>query len=179
MWTLKEPEPVKLFAGILAADARCMQAGHSALIAEYGGADLISDQWQFNETDYYCRQTGTNIIRQFLSFERLIDPSQLAAIKHRTNDIEQQLAGELAAGVPRPVNIDPGYIEPSKLVLASTKNFSHRIYIGSNIWAEVTLIYSNGWSLLPWTYPDYRLTEYHRFFERVRMRLVEQKRQSH
>ncbi|HSV27059.1 MAG TPA: DUF4416 family protein, partial [Sedimentisphaerales bacterium] len=144
-----------------------------------GEADFTSDVWQFCQTDYYRDETGEAILRQFVTFDRLINPGDLAAIKHRTNAIEQRLAGELDAAVPRPVNLDPGYIEPSKLVLASTKNFSHRIYIGSKMWAEVTLIYSSGWTVLPWTFPDYRLGRYHEFFDKVRTHLVEQLREKH
>jgi len=164
--------------GILAADEQCLQAGRDAVLAEFGEADMVSDVWQFRETDYYRHETGEHILRQFVTFGRLIDPGELAATKHKTNAIEQRLAGTLAADVSRPVNLDPGYIEPSKLVLASTKNFSHRIYVGSRMWAEVTLIYSNGWTPLPWTYPDYRLSRYHEFFDVVRQRLVAQLRQA-
>jgi hypothetical protein len=178
MWTPKEPNPVKLIVGILAADARCMQAGRQAVLAEFGEADFLSDEWQFRETEYYREETGEHILRQFVTFGKLIDPGELSAIKHRTNAIEQRLALELGMNVPRPVNIDPGYLEPSKLVLASTKNFSHRIYIGCKMWAEVTLIYSSGWTILPWTYPDYRLKRYHEFFDKVRERLVEQFREN-
>lgn len=178
MWTPREPDRVKLIVGILAADARCMAAGRQTILDQFGEADFISDEWQFRETDYYRKETGENILRQFVTFGRLISPGELADIKHRTNAMEERLAGELSAAVPRPVNIDPGYIEPSKLVLASTKNFSHRIYIGCKMWAEVTLIYSNGWTVLPWTYPDYRLKRYHEFFDRARERLVEQLREN-
>jgi hypothetical protein len=178
MWTPKDPAPVKLIIGILAADGRCMQAGREAVLAEFGQADFVSDEWQFHETDYYRKETGENIVRQFLTFEKLISPEKLADIKRQTNTIEERLAKSLGTDVPRPVNIDPGYIEPSKLVLASTKNFSHRIYIGCKMWAEVTLIYSNGWTILPWTYPDYRLKRYHEFFDKPRERLVEQLREN-
>jgi hypothetical protein len=179
MWTLKEPSPVKLIVGMLAADARCVQASRQAVLAEFGEPDFVSDEWQFRETEYYRKETGDNILRQFVTFSRLIEPGMLAEIKLRTNAIEEQLAAKPGASVPRPVNLDPGYIEPSKLVLASTKNFSHRVYIGCKMWAEVTLIYSNGWTPLPWTYPDYRLKRYHQFFDKARERLVEQLRQTH
>jgi hypothetical protein len=175
MWTLSKPRPVKLIVGILAADARCLAAAREAIAAEFGAADFISDVWPFGQTQYYQDQMGEHIVRQFVSMESLIGPGQLAGIKHRTNRVEQALAAELAAGLPRPVNLDPGYIEPSKLVLASTKNFSHRIYIGDNMYAEVTLTFTRGtWVTYPYTYSDYQQKEYHGFFSRVRARLVEQ-----
>ena len=95
-----------------------------------GPIDLVSEVWTFDQTDYYADEIGPRILRQFVSFDQLIDPGRLAAIKHRTNALEQELAATLALPFPRPVNLDPGTIEPSKLVLATTKNYAHRIYIG-------------------------------------------------
>ena len=73
----------------------------------------------------------------------------------------------------RVANIDPGYLEPSKLVLYSTKNFSHRIYVGNGIFAEVTLIYEHGdFKFLPWTYPDYMWRPNVDFLKSVRANIV-------
>jgi hypothetical protein len=177
MWELKEPKPVKLIVGILAADERCLTAAREGLSATLGAIDLASDIWPFDQTDYYTSQIGPHILRQFVSLEHLIGPGSLAAVKHRTNALEQQLAAALALPLPRPVNLDPGLIEPSKLVLATTKNYSHRIYIGDKMYAEVTLIFDKGnWRPLPYTYPDYHRPEYFDFFTRVRDRLMQQLR---
>jgi len=178
MWQLKDPKPVKLIIGILAADRQCLYAAVEAIEDKFDRIDLVSDIWPFNQTDYYKDQTGPNILRQFVSIEQLTDSSLLAKIKHRTNKIEQKLAARLGLPLPRPVNLDPGIIEPSKLVLASTKNYSHRIYIGKKMYAEVTLIFDKGsWRPLPYTYPDYRQQCCSEFFEKVRTRLLEQLRQ--
>jgi hypothetical protein len=178
MWELKEPRPVKLIVGILASEERCLTAAREGLAAALGTIDLVSDIWTFDQTDYYAAQIGPRILRQFVSFEHLIDPGQLAAIKHRTNALEQQLAAALSTPFPRPVNLDPGTIEPSKLVLATTKNYAHRIYIGDRMYAEVTLVFDKGqWRPLPYTYPDYHRQEYFDFFSQVRLRLVQQLRQ--
>ena len=175
MWELKEPNPVKLIVGVLAAEERCLNAAVEAVADRFGKIDMQSDAWPFTQTDYYKVQTGENIIRQFVSFEKLIDPGELADIKHNTNQLEQELAKKLAVGLPRPVNLDPGIIEPSKLILVTTKNYSHRIYIGKKMYAEVTLIFDRGgWQCLPYTYPDYKLACYHNFFSKVRTRLLEQ-----
>jgi hypothetical protein len=131
MWKLKKPKPVKLIVAVLAADYHCLNIALEAVQARFGKADFLSDVWEFDQTEYYKEQTGNNILRQFVSIEKLIDPGKLAKIKHKTNKIEQKLAAQLGAHVPRPVNLDPGFIEPSKLILASTKNFSHRIYISA------------------------------------------------
>ena len=178
MWEVNEPKPAKLIIGILAADENSLQAGLESTIAQFGAKDLTSQVFGFTQTEYYKDQTGDNILRQFVSFDKLIDPGRLSKIKLKTNDIEEKLANKLALPFPRPVNLDPGMIEPAKLILASTKNFSHRIYIGDNIYAELTLSYCKGeWESYKYTFPDYRETRYHEFFCRVRDRLVEQLRE--
>jgi len=175
MWELKKPRPVKLIIGILAADQDCLRAAVEVITGEFGKVDLVSDAWPFTQTDYYNKETGENILRQFVSIEKLIDPGKLAKIKHKTNKLEQKLAVKLGLDLPRPVNLDPGVIEASKLVLATTKNYSHRIYIGEKMYAEVTLIFDKGsWRGLPYTYPDYKQRCYFDFFDRVRRRLLEQ-----
>ncbi len=177
MWQLKAPGPAKLVVAMLGADRRCLLAGREAVEHAFGHADLASDIWPFDQTDYYKQQTGGNILRQLLSIEKLIDPVKLAGIKLRTNKLEKRLAAKLQLPLPRPVNLDPGIIEPSKLVLATTKNYAHRIYIGKKIYAEVTLIFEKGrWRPLEYTYPDYTQQVYLDFFARVRARLLEQLR---
>ena len=175
MWELREPEPVKLIFGILAADKQCLSAAIETIGAEFGGIDFVSDVWPFDQTTYYKEQTGEHILRQFVSIEKLIDPGKLAKIKHKTNNLEQKLVKKLGVELARPVNLDPGVIEPSKLILATTKNYSHRIYIGEKMYAEVTLMFDKGhWQSLPYTYPDYKQQCYFDFFDKVRKRLVEQ-----
>lgn len=175
MWQLKDPNPVKLIIGILAANQDCLKAAANAIVSEFGSIDLTSDVWPFDQTDYYKNEIGENILRQFLTIEKLIDPAKLSEIKLKTNLIEQKLAAESNLDLPRPVNLDPGIIEPSKLILASTKNYSHRIYISEKIYAEITLIFDKGaWCPLPYTYPDYKQDCYHDFFTKVRQRLLEQ-----
>ena len=175
MWKLKGPKPVKLIIGILAADHECLQAAVGAIAPKFGKIDFVSDVWPFDQTDYYSGETGEHILRQFVSVEKLIDPGGLAKVKHITNKLEQRLAAKLGLSLPRPVNLDPGIIEPSKLVLATTKNYSHRIYIGGKMYAEVTLVFDKGiWHPLSYTYPDYRQQCYLDFFAKVRNRLLEQ-----
>jgi len=178
MWQLHDPKPVKLIIGILAANEDALSKAAGALENKFGTIDLRSDVWPFTQTEYYRDETGENILRQFVTIDKLIDPGRLADIKHRANKLEKQLAGDLSLDLPRPVNLDPGIIEPSKLVLATTKNYSHRIYIGNKMYAEVTLIYDKGsWKHFDYTYPDYRQKNYHEFFSKVRSRLVEQLRE--
>ena len=175
MWKLNDPKPVKLIIGILAANYHCLHTAADSISNKFGKVDFSSDVWPFDQTDYYKEETGPRILRQFVSLTRLIDPGTLAKIKHQTNKIEQRLAKKLALPLSRPVNLDPGIIEPSKLILATTKNYSHRIYIGNRIYAEVTLIYHKGtWQPMEHTYPDYRQECYFAFFNKVRSKLIEQ-----
>jgi hypothetical protein len=175
MWELHDPKPVKLIIGILAANETSLAAAVKAISKSFGIIDLTSDVWPFTQTDYYKDEIGPNALRQFVTLEKLIDPGKLAQIKHDTNSLEQQLADSLKLSLPRPVNLDPGFIEPSKLILASTKNFSHRIYIGNKMFAEVTLMYEKGnWRHFEYTFPDYRRSCYQDFLSKVRSRLLEQ-----
>ncbi|PKL50361.1 MAG: DUF4416 domain-containing protein [Planctomycetes bacterium HGW-Planctomycetes-1] len=175
MWTLKKPEPVKLIIGILGCDAYAVDMAVDMIKVKFGKCDFESEAWPFRHTEYYAQESGTEILKKFVTIEKLIAPDKLAAIKHKTNKMEMKLADMLDGDLSRPVNLDPGYIEPSKLVLASTKNFSHRIYIGKKIWAEVTLIYNKGkWTTFDYTFPDHKEERYHTFFNQVRDRLVRQ-----
>ncbi|MHC4553523.1 MAG: DUF4416 family protein, partial [Planctomycetota bacterium] len=136
-----------------------------------------SDVYPFDMTEYYVDEAGAKMVRQFAAFETLIDPGRLAAIKHETNRMEQDFADSLDTPYPRPVNLDPGYVEPSKLVLASTKNFAHRIYIGEQMYAEVTLTYNKGtWESFPFTFPDFKSGRYDAFLNTVRQQVVTQLR---
>jgi hypothetical protein len=180
MWELHGPRPVKLIIGILAANEAALAEAVKATSKSFGVIYVTSDIWPFTQTDYYKDELGPNALRQFVSLDKLIEPGKLAKIKHTTNTIEMKLAKKLGGvnpslQLPRPVNLDPGVIEPSKLILATTKNYSHRIYIGHKMFAEVTLIYEKGaWRHFDYTYPDYRQANYHDFFSKVRNRLVEQ-----
>lgn len=177
MWELKEPDRVKLIVGILASDDQSLRSAVGLVTCRWGPVDLVSDVWRFDQTGYYAKQTGPQILRQFVSIAELIRPDDLAEVKLQTNEAEKELAQTLGGPFPRPVNLDPGLIEPSKLVLASTKNYSHRIYIGKKIYAEVTLVFDRGaWRPLPYTYPDYRQEAYFDYFSRVRDKLVQQRR---
>jgi hypothetical protein len=147
---------------------------------ECGAVAFRSRAFEFTETEYYSSTMGDGLVKQFFAFERLIDPGELASIKRQTNGWEVEYAARHHHAEPRPLNLDPGYITPAKLVLASTKDFAHRIYLGQGIYAEVTLQYKHGaWQPLPWTFPDYRRADYHEFFtfcrDYLRQRLREQK----
>jgi hypothetical protein len=169
----KTPQPVKLIVSAFAPGDALLAEAREATIAEWGVTDWESDLLPFEHTAYYRREFGTGLVRRIWTFERLIDPGALAAIKGRTNELEQRW---IVDG-KRTVNLDPGYVSMAKLVLATTKNHGHRIYLGQGIYAEVTLQYRDkAFRPWPWSYPDYATPEYCRLFEAVRRRYIEQLR---
>lgn len=135
----------------------------------WGPIARTSPSFHFDETDYYQPSMGGELKKTFLTFERLTDPGELAAWKHRTDAWEREYAAIAAHVEPRPLNLDPGYITPAKLVLASTKDHAHRIYLGQGMFAEVTLYFKAGrWQHRDWTFPDYRRADYQQFFMTAR-----------
>jgi hypothetical protein len=175
---LRPPQPVKLIVGMLSRVETLFAAAEERMQQLWGAIDVASAVMPFNQTTYYEKEMGPELLRKFLSFAGLIDPGDLAGIKHQSNSLELEL-GDSAEGkalnVARPINLDPGYIDPSKLVLATTKNYSHRIYIGQSMYAEATLHYHQGrWQAWPFTYPDYASGVYDPFLNQARRRLMEQ-----
>jgi len=168
-----EPPPVKLVCGMLSARKDLFDEAAEEVARMLGPVDLVSDIMDFDFTRYYDAEMGSPLWRRFVSLAERVPPDALAEIKLRTNELEKALASKYACPrMSRPVNLDPGYIEPSKLVLASMKNFSHRIYLGRGVYAELTLMYRNGrWEPLPWTFPDYASGRYDAFLSAARCRL--------
>ena len=178
MGEIKPPRPMKLIVGMLAGRAEWFEAAERLLAADFGPIDLRSDLIPFDFTDYYTPEMGPGLFRKFVTHEPLVAPDRLAPIKVRTNDLEAHLARELRADVPRPVNLDPGLLDGSKLILASTKNHAHRIYLAEGIYAEITLTYRKGGFVpTPWTYRDYQTEPYLAFFARARQRFLAQMRE--
>jgi hypothetical protein len=123
---------------------------------------------------------GENLRRKFLAFTRLISPEDLVRIKLETNMLELSLSSAPSPSAPRRVNLDPGYLDATKLVLASTKNQAHRLYLSQGIYAEVTLLYHHkAFHPFIYTYEDYRWPETHTFLRRMRKRYLEQLRTAH
>jgi len=157
---------------ILAAFSRHEEAlawGRTKTESAWGPIALASDAFEFRETNYYDATMGVGLRKQFLAFERLIDPEQLVELKLQTNEWEAEYAALARRDEQRPLNLDPGYITLAKLVLASTKDHAHRIYLGRGIYAEITLKFRDGaWQASDWTYPDYRRADFQELFSRCR-----------
>lgn len=165
----KFPKPVVLVAGIMARDREILKEARKELSLLFGPTALESPIFPFDFTRYYEEEMGPGLVKQFVAFRRSIRPEDLASIKLATNALELSMATKEGGRLRRRANVDPGYVTPSRLVLATTKDRPHRIYIGKGIYAEVTLIFRRGtWTPLDWTYPDYRTELALDFFLRVR-----------
>ncbi len=117
---------------------------------------------------------GGPLYRRMLVFTALIQQSDLADVKHQTNAIEDLYA----PNGRRAVNIDPGYLLRERFVLATGKNYSHRIFIGRDIYADLTLVYRNGaFQTLEWTYPDYADSRMRQFLKLVRKKYIDDLKQ--
>ncbi len=144
----------------------------------WGPVALESERFDFDQTEYYTAAMGPGLKKTFVAFETLLDPGELAAMKRQTNAWEQQYAGQANHAESRPLNLDPGYLTEAKLVLASTKDYAHRIYLADGIFAEVTLGYRDGaWRAGQWTFPDFRRDVYHAFLTQCRDYLRQRRRQ--
>lgn len=152
MAKVRKPGLVKLIVGVLYRDPVVFARALERIETHFGPADFFSDEYAFDLTDYYEAEMGPGLTRRFLSLQTLQHHESLIRFKHMSNQWEN----ELAVDGKRTINIDPGYLTCAKLVLASAKNFSHRIYLGRGIFAEVTMRYEgSGFTALPWTYLDY------------------------
>ncbi len=146
------PTPAKLIVGFFVQDKALAAGIVQELQDRLGPIDMISAWLNFDFTTYYEKEMGAPLSRRLVVFKKLVEQTELAVIKRMTNALEHtyQVQGQ------RRVNIDPGYLLPERFVLATGKNFTHRIYIGQGIYADLTLIYQKGaFRTLPWTYPDY------------------------
>ncbi len=168
----REPLSAKLVVGILFGDTGVHTPALEALTAHFGPADFASEPEPFDYTTYYNEEMGPEIHRQMVSFLELVRPETLADIKILTNQIEKRFLADRK----RRVNLDPGILSEERFILATGKNYTHRIYLRNGIYADLTLIYQKGsYQALPWTYPDYRNPRLIHFLSILRQKLVFQR----
>jgi hypothetical protein len=162
---------------MIAADEDLFSSAEASLSQKFGSVDFRSDVMPFDYTRYYEREMGSDLLRKFVTFEKMIQPAEIVEIKLFTNELEEEFL--YPDTDRRRVNLDPGYVSAAKLVLASTKDHMHRIYLGDGIYAEVTLRMERGtfrsWS---WTYPDYSSEKYIEIFNEIRRIYMKQLRDS-
>lgn len=157
----KIPSKALLFCGILYSSNHWYLKAVELLSSKFGEIAMYSPPVAWDFSNYYKDELGENIIRRFIFFKNLIEQERLADIKIITNNLEELLS----SGTKRNVNLDPGYLTPAKIVLASTKDYSHRIYLKDGIYAEVSLIYKKN-RFVPHlnTYKDFQDERYIEIF---------------
>jgi hypothetical protein len=168
MGTVHHPLKAVLFTGLLFNEGVDLAGAREILQDALGPIIIESEPFQFTESEYYAEEMGAPLLRAFIAYDNYIAMDRIAEIKRSTNRIEAEV---FSSGGRRKVNIDPGYLTSAKVVLATTKDYGHRIYLADGIYAEVTLRYSaREKTFLPWqwTYRDYQRDESLRFFRGLR-----------
>lgn len=169
MGDIAEPSPVLLVLAAFSRYPAALDWSRERAASAWGPVALESPRFDFAETDYYEATMGPALQKCFFAFERPEDPGLLAQRKIETNAWEAEYAKRGEHPEPRPLNLDVGYLTPAKLVLASTKDHAHRLYLARGIYAEVTLYYKDRrWQHRDWTFPDYRRDDYQQFFSACR-----------
>jgi hypothetical protein len=169
MGDIHEPAPVLLIMAAFSRYDAALDWAAATATAAWGPIALESPRFAFGETDYYGPTMGGDLKKTFFAFQRLVDTGTLPELKRTSNRWEAEYAALARHPESRPLNLDPGYIMPGKLVLASTKDHSHRLYVGQGIFAEVTLYFKDrAWQVRDWTFPDYRRADYQAFFSQCR-----------
>ena len=164
--SMKEPQNVKLFVGMLADRPALFEAVEPELKALFGEIDFVSLVWPWKHSRYYEKEMGKGLLRKFVFFRSLVHPEYLPVIKQQTVSVEKKYFHSVNM---RQINLDPGYLNEAKVVLASTKDYSHRLYLGKGIYGEVSLSYRKGaFRPFPYTYPDFRTEEYLILLDRAR-----------
>jgi hypothetical protein len=159
------PEDVMLFISILFHEKAPVHEAVSLLKERFGETLLSTDQMPFTFTSYYLGEMGSPLFRIILAFDKLVPRDSMPEIKLFTNTLEQSLALD----GKRNINLDPGILSMENICLATTKPYSHRIYLSQGIWAEITLMFKgNSYQKLDWTYPDYASSEMIRIFNDMR-----------
>lgn len=164
--------PVKLIIGIIFTPDSDLATYTTHLQKVFGKPDLQSPTYPFDMTNYYAPEMGRELLRSFCAYRKLIDPGELAEIKRLCNVIE----GHFARDEKRRINLDPGYLDMDKFVLASAKYGRQKIYLEKGIYADPTLYYyQKAFHAYEWSFPDFRSGRYDDFFLTLR-RLYKQQR---
>ena len=165
MSVLKKPDKAKLIISVFMNTKEIFNEILPFFEKYFGDIDIISSWFDFDDTDYYYKEMGFPLFRRIIVFKDLIEQKILVKIKETTNFLEKKWKKQ----EKRTINIDPGFLVLSRFVLATGKDYSHRIYLGKKIYADLTLIYKNGkYRTLDWTYPDYAHEKMINFLGKVR-----------
>ena len=177
MGEIFEFEKEKLIIGVIYSDNDIFERAMSRVFEKFGPYDMVSEEFSFSEefSGYYDEELGGEGLRRIYSFERLVDASEQAEIKEWTNALEL----ELAVDGNRKINLDPGFINHGRLMLATTKKAGFRIPLKRGIYTELTLFWARGaWQKLPWSYRDYQSERVQKFITKVRKSYLAERREN-
>ena len=175
MGQIFEFEKEKLILGVIYHNAEILDKAMKILTDKFGETDGMSEEFSFSEefSNYYDEEIGGEGLRRIYSFERLVAPEEQAEIKEFTNSVEAQFS----VNGNRQINLDPGFINHGRLMLATTKAAGFRIPLKRGIYTELTLFYARGeWHKLPWTYRDYQSERVQRFITEARKKYLAQRK---
>lgn len=173
MSTPKESDRVRLFSSLFSTEKDLIDKAIEELVELFGPPETVTHWMMFERTRYYEKEMGWPLYRRFITFQELISPEELVDKKLSTNKIEIKYSSE----GKRRINIDPGYICLERLILATGKNYTHRIYLSHGIYADLTLVFNKGtFKPLEWSYPDYSDKESIEFFNNEREKYKNQLR---
>jgi Domain of unknown function (DUF4416) len=166
-------DPVKLFVAVLWVQSEPLQSAMDSLRSNWGEIDFEGADYPFEITDYYESEMGRGLKRRLASFRQLVPPDSLSAAKHICNGIEDQASGEKG----RLVNLDIGYLDHNKIVLASFKGAGQKIYLTDGVWADMVARYRRGrYCAFEWTFPDFRDGRYDHELIQIRQIYLKQLR---
>ncbi len=172
-----EFEKEKLIIGVIYHDKEVLDEALLILIDEFGEIDLVSEEFSFSGefSTYYDDELGGEGLRRIYSFKNTVAPDGQADIKIRTNEIE----AAFSVDGKRKINLDPGFINHGRLMLATTKETGFRVPLKDGIYTELTLFYARGaWQKFPWTYRDYQSERVQRFITEVREIYLSERREN-
>lgn len=175
MGAVYEFDKEKLIMGVIYHDVEVFERAMAILTEKFGEVEDMCEEFSFSKefSSYYDTELGGEGMRRIYSFKRLVDPSEQADIKTFTNELELSLSPE---GM-RLINLDPGFINHGRLMLATTKNTGFRVALKDGIYTELTLFYARGgWNKFPWTYRDYQSKKVQDFLTVVRKKYLEERK---
>lgn len=176
MGAVHDFEEEKLIVGVIYNDPDIYERAILMLTDAFGPIEAESERFSFSEefSSYYDEELGGEGMRVILSFRDTVKPERQAEIKKTTNEFERILSRD----GNRLINLDPGFINHGRLMLATTKEAGFRIPLSDGIYTELTLFWAKGgWHKLPWSYRDYQSERVQKFITKVRDTYMTERRE--
>jgi len=162
------PPPGRLVVSIIYSSIDALADALKLLERQFGRVQYETIETTYSATTY-AEEMGDSLQRRFFSFEKPVERDRLPQIKTACQKIEKQFGDHVDDFTFRTVNLDPGILTPDNLVMASTREYNHRIYLSDGVFADLVLVFAKGrFVRMPWTISDFYHGEAIEFFLRVR-----------